>query len=420
MSGVGIIGCGISGLQLALRLQQLGVPATVYSEHDVDRLKAGRPRNFPARFGPTQERERELGVFDWDFPDAQVHHWAVTMHTGGPRPLEFLGALRPPSSVVDFRIYLPHLLSAFVDRGGELVIGDFPVEDLAPRHDLLVVANGNQSVRRLFPADPERSPYSAPQRVLCTGIYFGIGEEVPHSVDIHFLPGAGEILKLPFLSPAGRADVLSIEAIPGGPLEAARHFDADADPAAFHRDVLDLVAAYAPRLRERIDTAGFSLIAPGELAQGGITPVVRRGWTRLDDGTCALAIGDAWITNDPLTAQGANLGSYTAFALAGLIAGSEGPFDEGFCREASARLWEHARHVVEWSNAFLAEPQPHVAGLFRRAAADPRVADAFISNFHDPVSMWQALATPEGTAAFVARCERQAPPPAGPPAVPRG
>ncbi|WP_432042802.1 styrene monooxygenase/indole monooxygenase family protein [Streptomyces cadmiisoli] len=420
MSRVGVVGSGISGLQLALRLQQLGVEATVYSEVGLDGLKDGRPRNFPARFGPTQQRERELGVFDWDFPDAQVHHWEVSMHAGGPRPLEFLAALRPPSSVVDFRIYLPHLLSAFVDRGGELVIGDHAVEDMAPRHDLLVVANGNRSVRRLFPADPERSPYSAPQRVLCAGYYFGIAEDVPHSVDIHFLPGAGEILKLPFVSPAGRVDVLAVEAIPGGPLEPVCHLDARADPAAFHRALLELVATHTPRLRERIDTGEFSLTAPGELAQGALTPVVRRGWARLDDGTCALAVGDAWITNDPLTAQGANLGSHTAFALADLVAAHDGPFDEEFCRGASARLWEHARHVVEWSNAFLGEPPPHVRGLFARAAADRRVADAFVSGFGDPVSMWRTLSTPDGAAAFLARCEQQPVPPADPATAPHG
>ncbi|GAB1334049.1 alanine-phosphoribitol ligase [Streptomyces sp. E-15] len=411
---VGIVGSGISGLHLALRLQQRGVPVTVYSEHDIDGLRTGRPRNFPARFGRTQQRERELGVFEWDFADAQVRHWAVTAHAADAGlPLVFVAGLRPPSSVVDFRIYLPSLLSAYVDRGGELVTGDHAVEDLAARHDLLVVANGNRSVRRLFPADPDRSPYTTPQRVLCAGIYHGITEEVPHSLDIHFLPGAGEILRLPFYSPAGRADVLAFEAVPGGPLEAVAHVDADADPAGFRRQVLDLVAAYAPTLRERVDTGAFTLTGPGELAQGAITPVVRRGWARLDDGTCALAIGDAWITNDPLTAQGANLGSHTAFTLADLITDAEGPFDEAFCRAASARLWEHARHVVEWSNAFLAPPPPHVAGLFGRAAADKRIADAFVSRFNDPVAMWRTLSSPEGVAAFVADCEAAAPAPVG-------
>jgi 2-polyprenyl-6-methoxyphenol hydroxylase-like FAD-dependent oxidoreductase len=403
MTDIGIVGSGISGLQLALRLQQLGVPATVYSEQDVDELKAGRPRNFPARFGRTQERERQLGVFDWDFADAQVRSWAVTMGSADTA-LRFLADLTPPSSVVDFRVYLPHLLTRFENRGGRVVIGSRPVEELARDHDLIVVANGSRSMRHLFPVDRTRSPYATPQRILCSGLYFGIREEVPHSLDIHFLPGVGEILRLPFFSPAGRADVLAFEAIPGGPLEAVSHMDADADPTAFQHEVLRLVAEYAPELRERVDGGEFTLIAPGEVAQGGITPAVRRGWARLDDGKCALAVGDAWITNDPLTAQGANLGSHTAFALADIVATAQGPFDEQFCRSASERLWNHARHVVEWSNAFLAEPPPHVAGLFQAAAEDKRVADAFVSNFNDPVGMWNMLSVPENVTDFISSC----------------
>ncbi|MGW1838310.1 styrene monooxygenase/indole monooxygenase family protein [Streptomyces sp. BBFR2] len=417
MTRVGIIGAGISGLQLALRLQQLGVAATVYSPQDADGLRGGRPRSFPARFAPTQERERRLGVAAWDFPDAQVHHWSVTLHDAGPRPA-FSGRLVPPSSVVDFRLYLPHLLNAFTDRGGALEVGEPTVAEVSRRHELTVVANGSRSVRELFPPVPERSPYTTPQRVLCSGVYFGFAEPLPHSLDIHFLPGAGEILRMPFHTPAGRADVLGIEAVPGGPLEAISRVDPEADPKAFHRQVLDLVAQYAPSLREQADTGAFSLIGPGEVARGGITPVVRRGWVPLGDDRCALAIGDAWITNDPLTAQGANLGSRSAFTLAELIAAAPGPLGEEFCRSASAALWDHARHVVAWSNAFLAEPEPQVTEVFAEAARDPRVADAFISSLHDPVGMWRTLATPEGAAAFLARHRGPGPAPEPPAARP--
>lgn len=401
MTGVGIIGSGISGLQLALRLQQLGVPATVYSAQGIEQLKGGRPRNFPARFGRTQDREKRLGVFDWHSADAQVHGWEVTVRTGAS-PLEFSADLTPPSSVVDFRIYLPHLLNEFADRGGDVVIGPRPIEELAPHHELVVVANGDRSVRHLFPVDRSRSPYDAPQRILCSGLYHGIREARPHTLDVHFLPGVGEIFRIPFLSPAGRADVLAFEAVPGGPLEAAGRLDAEGDPGTFHREVVRLVAEHAPALRERIDAREFSLIAPGEVAQGGVTPAVRRGWAQLDDGTCALAIGDAWITNDPLTAQGANLGSHTAFALAGLVAAAEGPFDEAFCRAASAQLWDYARHVVEWSNAFLAPLPPHVTALFEQAAKDRQIADSFVSSFNDPVAMWETVASAEGTVSFIA------------------
>lgn len=401
MTSIGVIGAGISGLQLALRLQQLGVDVTVHTAQDAHELKSGRPRNFPARFGPTQQRERLLGIFDWERTEAQVRSWSVTVHTGGPL-LEFQADLTPPSSVVDFRIYLPHLLSAFAERGGEVVVGVAPIEEIAARHDLVVVANGDRSMRELFPRDDTRSPHRGPQRILCSGLYRGISENSPQQLDLHLVAGAGEILRIPFLSPLGRADVLAFEAVPGGPFEPVSQLDADVDPATFYREVLALVAEYAPELRERVSTGEFELIAPGELAQGGITPVVRQGWARLGGNKCALAIGDAWITNDPLTAQGANLGSHTAFALAELISARTGPFDEQFCHTASEQLWSHARNIVEWSTAFLAPPAPHAAGLFEHAAADKRIATAFVNNFNDPVAMWQALGSPEGADAFLA------------------
>ncbi|EWM12207.1 styrene monooxygenase/indole monooxygenase family protein [Kutzneria sp. 744] len=403
MTDIGVIGAGISGLQLALRLQQLGVPVTLYSTQTPDELAAMRPRNFPARFGPTQQREESLDVHAWHFDEARVHSWSITMH-GDDRDLEFSAALTPPSSVVDFRVYLPHLFTEFVRRGGNAVIDAVTPHQVAARHDLVVVANGDRSVRELFPVDQARSPHSTPQRILCSGFYHGIDEDVPHALDIHFVPGIGEILRIPFLSRLGPAHVLAFEAVPGSPLERPAHLDADADPAGFLREMLTLLAQHAPSLRERVDITRFGLLAPGELAQGGITPLVRKGWAPLADGVCALAIGDAWITNDPLTAQGANLGSHTAFALADLIAAAAGPLDARFCRDASDRLWDHARHVVEWSNAFLAPPPPHVTELFGRAAEDKRVADAFVSGFHDPVAQWAVLSSPDGAASFVERC----------------
>jgi len=36
--------------------------------------------------------------------------------------------------------------------------------------DLIVVANGDRSMRELFPVDETRSPYASPQRILCTAV----------------------------------------------------------------------------------------------------------------------------------------------------------------------------------------------------------------------------------------------------------
>ncbi|RJQ79751.1 hypothetical protein D5S17_09975 [Pseudonocardiaceae bacterium YIM PH 21723] len=393
MADIGILGAGISGLQLALRLQQLGLTPTLYTPQDSEQLAAGGPRNFPVRFGPTVQRERELGVFEWDMPSAQVAVWAANIFPPGQDPLYLSTRLDPPANGVDFRVYLPTLLARFAERGGKVII----TEDLPSGHDLLVVANGSRSFGDLFPRDPQRSPYTAPQRRLCAGYYHGVVEGVPNASMLNAVPGVGELIHLPFHGPTGKSHTLAVEAVPGGPLEVLTRFDVADDPSGFLRLYLKLIAHYAPELRERITTADFELIAPGELLQGGLTPVVRRGWATLPDGGQALAIGDAWITNDPLTGQGANLGSHQAFAVAEAIVA--GQLD---ARRISEQLWPHARSVVEWTNTYLGPMPRHIGQVFEAAAGDQHIADALLNKFHDPVAMWRTLRTADSVDEFLA------------------
>src|ERR1044072_6375494 len=65
MTSIGIVGTGISGLQLALTLQQAGVDTTLYAEHTPDEMRQSRLPNPVSRFGPTLARERALGVDHW-------------------------------------------------------------------------------------------------------------------------------------------------------------------------------------------------------------------------------------------------------------------------------------------------------------------------------------------------------------------
>lgn len=115
----------------------------------------------------------------------------------------------------------------------------------------------------------------------------------------------------------------------------------------------------------------------------------------------ALAIGDAWIVNDPLTAQGANLGSAQAFQVAQALASHQGAYNADFCKTLSEQLWATAQPVVDWTNMFLGAPAPQVQSLLTVAAGDQRVADAFIANLDDPPAMWHSISRPEHTAAFI-------------------
>src|SRR5919198_505699 len=66
MGGIGIVGTGISGLQLALYLQSAGVDTTIYSPRSAAEHRTGKLPNCVVRWGPTIERERQLGVFHWE------------------------------------------------------------------------------------------------------------------------------------------------------------------------------------------------------------------------------------------------------------------------------------------------------------------------------------------------------------------
>lgn len=407
MTRIAIAGAGISGLTLALRLQQQGVDTTVYSAHTPDQVRAGRLLNLVARFEPTLARERQLGANHWDFPDFAMFGAHVSV-VG--TPIAFRGDLPNPARFVDFRMYLARLLEDYAERGGHVVVDPAPVAEAVRRsaaYDLVVVAGGRES-SDLFPRDPARSPYDRPQRVLCAGTFRGIRFPEPLGLSFNISPGAGEVFQSPVFSFDGRVSGVLFEGIPGGPFEPVVRMSYADDPAAFERQVLDLLRVHAPSIYERVDEAEFGLTRPVDLLQGAITPTVRQAWSPLDSGRFAVAVGDAWIVNDPLTGQGANLGSHCAWVLAESIL-DDAVYDELFCRQVESRMWQMAGPVTEWSNAFLQPPPPHVLEVLGAAAADKAVADALVGGFADPLAMWRRLATPERAAAFLSSIRSREP-----------
>ena len=398
MTRIGIVGTGISGLQLALTLQQAGVDTTLYAEKTADEMRAGRLPNSVVRFGSTVARERELGIDAWDSRVEAMH--VSILDT----PVAFVGRVAEPASAVDFRIYLPQLLEAYAERGGAVAYGPMSPDDVVAHgaeHDLMVVASGREGIGAFFPRDERRSPHTAPQRRLCTAWYHGIA---PHGGgDMSLASGAGEIFAFPFVTRhAGPVSNMLFEAIPGGPLEPITRASYADDPAAFNALALDLVERYAPALHARIDPARFAITDERDILQGALTPVVRKPYCEIAPGRFAVALGDAFVTNDPIAGQGANLGSACAAVVADAIR-RDVAYDEWFCRGLASRLWETAEPVVNFSNALLAPPPPHVQAILGAAWQDEAVANAFADNFAHPDAMWRAIATPERAQAFLAR-----------------
>ncbi len=278
MGGIGIVGTGISGLQLALYLQHKGVDTTVYSPRSVEEHRTGRLPNCVMRWAPTVDRERELGVYR---REANVVG-AVHVRVAAAHPLAFCGHLAGPANTTDFRLYLPDLLEDYQSRGGRLVVGGVGSADLdtlGRGHDLVVVANGRDGFGGVFPRDPARSPHQTPPRHITAGLYHGVGWPDPAGVEFTIVPGLGEIFQVSFHSFDGPISAVAVEGIPGGPLAKLAELDYDQDPPAFEGALLDILQTYAPTLAERVDHSTFGLARPVDLLQGRLTPVVRQAWS---------------------------------------------------------------------------------------------------------------------------------------------
>ena len=402
---VAIVGGGISGLTLALRAQQLGLDTTLFVEHTPEQLRQSPLENLVARFPATQERERQLGVAHWDTVEGFAS-WGIDVDVVGT-DLGFRGTVDRPVQGVDFRVYLSRLLRDYLDRDGAVAIGGLPasVAELVARtggHDVVVVAAGRSApvAAELFSVRADRSPFPGPQRRLCGGLYTGVTETDPATVSFNIVPGAGEIFQQPFLTDRGVVSAVLVEAIPGSPLEPITRYDHAADLTGFTRALLTVLDHHAPALAARIDRQTFAPLGVRDVLRGAVTPTVRAGWAPLPDGRIALAIGDAWIANDPITGQGANIGSHTAWAAADALVTCD-RCDEGFAQTLEDELWSFAGPVTGWTNAFLTPPPPHILELLGTASAHQPVADAFAAGFADPARFASRLATADATASFI-------------------
>ncbi|MFF2080845.1 styrene monooxygenase/indole monooxygenase family protein [Kitasatospora sp. NPDC058162] len=402
---IGIVGTGISGLHLALRLRQFGIDVTLYAAQDPDDIRSGPLLNLVTRFDSTREREKALGVTRWasgEYDNAWMH-----LSVEGPDGMSFRAQLPRPASSVDFRMYLATLLEEYQQRGGNAVrrgVADrAELARLAERHELVVVAAGRGALTDAFPRDAARSPYTSAPRRLAAGLFHGVRPPEPSGMTMHMVPGAGEVHAPTYHSFGGQLTGVLVEAVPGGPFAAVTDRNHRDDPEGFAQAVLELITTHTPTLRERVDEREFALARPVDLLQGAVVPVVRQGWARLSDDRYALAVGDAWIANDPLTAQGANLGSTLAFQLADVLREHDGPYDGTFCRTVSERLWATAQPIVDWTNMFVGPPPPQMGTLLAACAADQRMADAFVAHLDRPGAMWRHIRRPEHTDDFIAR-----------------
>jgi styrene monooxygenase len=403
---IAIVGAGTAGLHLGLYLQQQGVRSTIFTDKKIEDYPNMALLNTVAHHAVTVAREDDLGVNHW--PDAGYfgHYYFIGMPGA---PIEFYGDLTSgPSRAVDYRIYLPTLMTDFQHRGGRIeyrAIGAADLTQLSAEYDLVVIGTGAGGLGQLFARDERSSPFSEPQRHLCVGLFKGIAGQDTRAVTFGISPGAGEMIEIPTVTFGGDATALLFENHPGSDLEVLAHTRYDDNPRAFLDLVLDKLRTHYPVTARRVNEHEFDL-ANGALdvLQGGVTPTVRHGHIKLANGATVLLLGDAHATVDPVLGQGANMASYAAHVLGQQIMSAD-VFDDDFFARVDARRADRVLGAARWTNFMLSalNTLPDAFTEFLGAVAQNRgLADKFTDNFNYPEKQWELFCNPDSAGPWIA------------------
>jgi hypothetical protein len=401
-----IVGAGQAGLQLALGLQGDGHDVTVMTDRTPDEIRGGRVLSTQCMFDTALSYERALGLNLWDAEAPKVEGLGVSV--SGPeaaRVIDWVGRLSGPAQSVDQRVKMPAWLELFAERGGKVVVNGVTVSDLdllVRGYDLTLVAAGKGELVSMFARNPERSPYTAPQRALAVSYVHGLGPRPEHdfpAVRCNLVPGVGELFVIPALTGSGPCDILFWEGVPGGPLDV---FEPTRGPEEQLRLTLDLMRRYTPWEYQRA-LGGVELTDPRGTLAGRYTPVVRNPVGELPSGGVVLGVADVVVANDPITGQGSNSASRCATHYLNAIRGhGERPFDRAFMEATFEGYWNStASDVTAWTNAMLAPPPEHVLNLIGAAGQLPPVADRFANGFDNPSDFPNWFFTPEAANAYL-------------------
>ncbi|ADG98989.1 FAD dependent oxidoreductase [Segniliparus rotundus DSM 44985] len=424
-----VIGAGQTGASAAYGLQRAGFQTTLISERDQRSLRDDVPATGTAAlFGQSIEAERELGLDTYLDRAPVITGQSVRLVDGSQpqRPEHLAFDAEFPGFVavaVDTRLKADERITAFLDIGGELRVEKVEpdrLDELAGRHDLVLVATGRDGLGSLFPVDPARTAYQSPQRrvlmVTLTGL--GHGPEVfahrsaaggRHS-SFSFVTDQGEAWWGPYLhKDAGPSWAFLAWGKPGSDWE--RRFTAPTNLAQahqavleLHRDYLDWDLAEAEALRTIADD-------PRSWLSGAITPLVRRGTGRTASGHAVAALGDAAVAYDPIAGQGAQTGLLHAAFLVRAASAHNGPFDGEWLTAVFEEFYaDRIRAAYEATRLYLGDPDYAEANglIFGAAQVRPAVAGAAFALLSDPRPVL-AFDKPHGWRQFVANAAGEDP-----------
>jgi 2-polyprenyl-6-methoxyphenol hydroxylase-like FAD-dependent oxidoreductase len=408
MRRIVIVGAGQAGLPLALGLLQKGYEVTVVTNRTPDDIRKGKVMSSQCMFGPALQIERDLGLNQWEraCPPVEGIGFAVPPpESKGAKLIDWNARLDESAQSVDQRVKMPTWLEQVEAHGGRVIIQDAGIaelEVLAEQHDLVLLAAGKGEVVRLFERDATRSPFDKPQRSLALTYVHGLEPSPGYSrVSFNLIPGVGEYFVFPALTLSGPCDIMVFEGVPGGPLDFWREIRTPQDHLAASKRFLE---TYLPWEADRARRA--ELTDNNGVLAGAFAPTVRKPVMTLPSGRLVFGLGDAVVTNDPITGQGANNATKACRVyLDAILARGEQAYTREWMEQTFEQFWDYARWVVQWTNSLLRPPPPHILNLLGAAARLPSLASAVANGFNHPPSYFPWWADESECERFVASHE---------------
>ncbi|MDC9604746.1 styrene monooxygenase/indole monooxygenase family protein [Xenorhabdus griffiniae] len=387
MRRIAIVGGGQAGLPLALGLLDKGYQVTVVTNRTPDDVRHGRVLSSQCMFDVSLQFERDLGLNQWETQCPPVEGIGFTVpHPEIPhdKAIEWSARLDKYAQAVDQRIKMPFWLELFASRGGNLEISDVGVaelERLAASHELVILAGGKGEIVKLLERDASRSPYDTPRRALALTYVNGMLPTPQYSrVSFNLIPGVGEYFVFPALTLSGPCDIMVFEGIPGGAMDGWQEARTPQEHLAYSKQILKTFLPWEFERCEHIELTDENGILAGRFA-----PVVRKPVLTLPSGRQVFGLGDAVVTNDPLTGQGSNNATKACKVYyEAILAHGDKPFTAEWMNNTFEQFWQYGHYVVEWTNSLLIPPKPHVLELLGAAQRLPTLASTIANAFNHP------------------------------------
>lgn len=427
-----IFGSGHSALTLATGLLDDGWGVDVFTRHSTPEI-LGNPAGLTQLTLPSVHvTELALGLGLWQHTAPPAHDVRMRMVPAEGEEFGFTAPLPGPAVAIDHRLKSAYWLQHVANRGGrvhERTCTSADVTGFASSrlHDLVVVAPGVDSdLRHLFTPDSERSG-GATDRVVVQ-VHLAVSKDrLPERAQVLTCPW-GEVMLYPVLTvdALSPAQVRSLSATDAPPMHVTPYAALCVQVMARPRSPLDPTPAtngggtgvetgtglprrHGPHARaawshvlahlaeltpELAQECSQGVVIEGSELVRKVRPQVRRPVTTIA-GTPVVGIGDATMTVEHASGQGAGASTWVATTLRDQLRQqrqANAPLDAVFLSGAWEAYWvRHGQYTSAFSGfvtAYWSDLLPdHLLKGFAETVSTPEGAAAWASGLDDPARM---------------------------------